>query len=63
MRYIVKTVSDHELPEGVTLVIVEPPSGPHILLLAGEHARGWQFIRAFEDSLESCALPSLLYAV
>lgn len=63
MRYIVQPVDDNELPEGVTFVIVERAGGEHLLLIAGEHARGWRFLRAWEDSVESCAVPTLLYAV
>ena len=63
MRYIVQPVADNELPEGVTFVIVEREGGQHLLLVAGEHARGWRFLRAWEDGREPCEVPTLLYAV
>ena len=63
MKYIVQAVEDNELPEGITLVIVEREGGPNLLLVAGEHARGWHFLRAWEDSREPCEVPTLLYAV
>lgn len=63
MRYIVLPVADNDLPEGITMVIVERQDGQNLLLIAGEHARGWRFLRAWEDSREPCVVPTLLYAV
>lgn len=63
MRYVVHTVADGELPEGLDRVIVERHDGPPLLLISGEPARCWRFMRAWEDSLEPPFVPTMLYAI
>lgn len=60
MQYLVQTVADDELPEGMTRVIVEQVEGPPILLINGTAARTWAFLRAWEDTCEPCATPTVL---
>lgn len=64
MNYQVQVVADHELPEGVDLVIVE--RGPHerpVMLLSGRPAEAWAAMRAYGDAVEPRYVPSLLHAV
>jgi hypothetical protein len=63
MKYDVRAVEDDELPEGVDRVIVEREDGSAVLLVSGEPARCWRFMRAWEDTLEPREVPTLLYAV
>lgn len=68
MKYLVHTVANHELPEGVERVIVERDEGPPLLIISGEAARCWRFMRAWEDTQEpacepTVALPAPLRAV
>lgn len=60
MQYLVQTVGDDELPEGMSSVIVERDDGPPILLINGERAKCWRFMRAWEDSAEEADVPSVL---
>jgi hypothetical protein len=59
MKYLVQTVGDHELPEGMTRVIVERDDGPPILLISGDAARCWRFMRTWEDTLEPSWQPTV----
>lgn len=70
VHYEVQTVGDDELPDGIHQVIVERIDGPPLLILNGEPARCWSFMRAWEDTLEAphiattaIPLPALLRAV
>lgn len=63
MQYEVMTVSTDELPEGVCRVIVEREDRPPLLLVAGEPARTWRFMRGFEDTSEPPRVASILRAV
>jgi hypothetical protein len=59
VKYLVHAVGDHELPEGVERVIVERDNEPPLLLISGEAARCWRFMRAWEDTQEPCWQPSI----
>lgn len=59
MQYVVHTVADHELPEGVERVIVERHAGPPLLLISGDAAQCWRFMRAWEDTREPEAVPTV----
>lgn len=59
MNYEVQVVADDELPEGVSRVIVEREGAPPLLLLCGEPARTWLFMRSYEDTLEPWYLPTV----
>lgn len=63
MQYVVQTVEDNELPEGIDAVIVERADGTAVMLVSGRPAQVWAMMRGREDSLESELIPSLLYAV
>lgn len=63
MHYEVKAVPATALPAGVTTVIVERTEGPPLLLISGERARCWAFMRAWEDSLEPSDVPTILQLV
>lgn len=70
MQYAIQIVGDDELPQGMNTVIAEQNDGPPIMLINGEPARIWRFMRAWEDTLEpgpsaTVLLPAqpLLYAV
>lgn len=52
MKYLVEAVADNALPAGVERVIVERDDGPPVLLISGEAARCWEFMRCWEDTLE-----------
>lgn len=41
-------------------VIVERIDGPPLMLINGELAKCWRFMRAFEDTRESSAIPTIL---
>lgn len=60
MQYSVQIVGDDELPKGVHKVIVEREDGAALLLINGELARCWRFMREWEGSHESCGVPSVL---
>lgn len=60
MQYTVQIVADHELPNGVERVIVEREDGSAVMLINGNTARCWSFMRAWEDSLEPCTVPTVL---
>lgn len=51
MKYEVKTVEPHELPEGVERVIVQRGDRPPVLIITGEAARCWEFMRRWEATL------------
>lgn len=63
MKYEVHTVADDALPPGIDRVIVERTEGPPLLIICGVPARVWAFMRAWEDTIEPPAAPTLLYAV
>lgn len=70
MRYEIQIVRDDELPQGVNKVVVERDGEPPLMLINGEPARVWRFMREYEDTVEPCSVPSiclparpLLYAV
>lgn len=60
MQYAIQVVGDNELPEGLNKVIVEQVDGPPLMLINGELARAWRFMRAYEDALEPCDVPSIM---
>ena len=60
MDYVVQTVGDDELPVGRHVVIVECIDGPPLILVNGAPARAWALMRAWEDTLEPCTVPSVL---
>lgn len=60
MNYIVQIVGEDELPQGMHMVIVEQKDGPPIMLINGEPARAWRFMREWEDTREPCTVPSVL---
>lgn len=59
MQYAVLTVDDSELPDGVDRVIVERENEPPLLILAGEPARCWQWMRRWENTLEPPVVPTV----
>lgn len=59
MKYVVQTVAEHELPDGVEHVIVEREDDPPLLLLAGETARCWRWMRRWEDTVEPPWQPTI----
>lgn len=59
MQYVVHTVADGELPEGVEHVIIERPEKPPLLLISGETARCWCLMRRWEDTREPSHIPSV----
>ena len=59
MKYLVHTVGDDELPEGVPFVIVERDKEPPLLLIGGEVARCWRFMRAWENTCEPAWQPTV----
>lgn len=63
MHYEVLTVTDDQLPEGTCRVIVERVGKPPLLIVKGEPARTWRFMRTFEDATEPPVLPTILRAV
>lgn len=49
MAYGVQVVQDHELPAGITRVIVEAP-GPRVVLIVAESVAGsWRMLQAWQD--------------
>lgn len=58
MHYEVQTVGDDELPAGIHEVIVERIDGPPLLILNGEPAKCWRFMRAWEDTREPPHIPT-----
>lgn len=60
MQYEMKVVDPGELPEGTDVVIVERGDGTALMLLAGRPAQVWAAMRAYEDTVEPCDLPSVL---
>ncbi len=70
MQYAIQVVGDDDLPQGVNKVVVERNDGTALMMINGELARCWRFLRAWEDTLEPCTVPTimlpaapLLYAV
>lgn len=63
MQYLVHIVGDHELPAGQERVIVEQTDGPPVLLLSGEAARCWAWMRAWEDTVEASCYPTVAIPV
>lgn len=63
MRYMVHTVNDGDLPEGVEWLTVERDDAPPLMLLSGIPARVWAAMRDWEDSCEHPDVPSLLRPV
>lgn len=63
MQYVVQTVEQGELPDGVDLVIVDRGDDDPVMLLSGKPAEAWTAWRQWEDTIEPRMLPSLLYAV
>jgi hypothetical protein len=59
MKYLVEKSEAGELPEGVTYVIVEREDEPPLLLISGDVARCWTFLRAWEDTLEPSWQPTI----
>lgn len=59
MQYLVHTVADNALPEGVSWLIVERDDEPPLLLINGEVARCWRFMRAWEDTIEPSWQPTV----
>lgn len=62
MRYEVAIVGHGDLPAGINKVIVEREGALPLLLINGEPARCWQFMRAWVEAEESaeatqCATP------
>lgn len=55
-----KTVKEGDLPPGVDHVIVQRSDGPPLLILSGHPARVWEWVRHWEDSLESSVFPTVL---
>lgn len=60
MQYVVQTVGDDELPEGVHWLAVEQEDGPPLLLINGDPARCWAFMQATQATCEPCSLPTTL---
>lgn len=60
MQYEVQTVGENDLPAGINRVIVERDDGDPILLINGEPARCWRFMRAWEESIEADLKPTVL---
>lgn len=60
MHYAIQIVADDELPDGMNKVIVERVGEPPLMLINGELARGWRFMRAWEDMQEPSSVPSIL---
>ena len=60
MQYAVLTVAEDELPPGVRHVIVERPEpDPPLLIITGETARCWEFMRRWEDERECPSVPTV----
>lgn len=60
MKYAIRIVGEDELPQGIHKVIVERADMPPLMLVNGELAECWRFMRAYEDTQEPCAVPSVL---
>jgi hypothetical protein len=60
MQYVVQTVGDDDLPDGIHWVTVEQLDGTTVLLINGEPARCWAFMQATQGLRESCALATTL---
>lgn len=61
MQYVVQTVGDDELPEGMDRVAVERPDGTVILFINGAPARCWAFMQSVQDMWEPTAEPTILF--
>lgn len=59
VKYLVHAVGDEELPCGVSWLIVERDGEPPLLIISGEVARCWRFMRAWEDTQEPSWLPTI----
>lgn len=59
MQYEVHTVDTCELPEGVNRVIVERSDRPPLLIICGEAAQCWRFLRQWEDTQEPPTAPTV----
>lgn len=52
--YVVQTVADNDLPEGIDHVVVERGGGlAPLLFIAGAPARCWTTMRAYQDAVGS----------
>lgn len=59
MKYEVLVVDDDALPKGMHQVIVEREDLPPLLLINGDVAECWEFMRAWEDTMEPSWQPSV----
>lgn len=59
MQYVIEVVAEGELPQGINKVVVERVDGPPLMLINGEPARVWRFMRSYEDTLEPCTVPTI----
>lgn len=60
MKYAIQVVGEDELPQGIHKVVVERADGPPLMLVNGQLAQCWRFMRAFEDTQEPPTVPSVL---
>lgn len=60
MQYEIQVVGEDELPQGMNKVVAEQADGTVLMLINGELARCWRFLRAWEDTLEPCTVPTIL---
>lgn len=59
MKYEVQTVADHEFPTEQKWAIVERDGEPPILLIGGDAARCWEFLREWENAREESWQPTI----
>jgi hypothetical protein len=59
VKYVVETVDESELPQGVSSVVVEREGMPPLLLVSGDVAKCWRMMRAWEDVQEPEWQPSV----
>lgn len=59
MKYQILAVGMDDLPEGVHQVIVEREGEPPLLLINGDVAVCWEFMRAWEGTLEPSWQPTV----
>ncbi len=60
MQYAIEVVGDDDLPQGVHKVVVEREGQQSMLLINGPLAQCWRFMRAYEDTIEPCDVPTIL---